>query len=71
MAEAEYMVLVDGYLSSIDDIKTVPLGLNENGTPILLKDIADINLGPQMRRGLAELNGEGEVVGGIVVMRYG
>ena len=71
MAEAEYMVLVDGYLSSIDDIKTVPLGLNENGTPILLKDIADIDLGPQMRRGLAELNGEGEVVGGIVVMRYG
>ena len=71
LAEAEYMVLVDGYLSSIDDIKTVPLGLNENGTPILLKDIADINLGPQMRRGLAELNGEGEVVGGIVVMRYG
>ena len=71
MAEAEYMVLVDGYLSSIDDIKTVPLDLNENGTPILLKDIADINLGPQMRRGLAELNGEGEVVGGIVVMRYG
>ena len=71
MAEAEYMVLVDGYLSSIDDIKTVPLGLNENGTPILLKDIADINLGPQMRRWLAELNGEGEVVGGIVVMRYG
>ena len=71
VAEAEYMVLVDGYLSSIDDIKTVPLGLNENGTPILLKDIADINLGPQMRRGLAELNGEGEVVGGIVVMRYG
>jgi Cu(I)/Ag(I) efflux system membrane protein CusA/SilA len=59
MAEAEYMVLVDGYLSSIDDLKTVPLGLNENGTPILLKDIADINLGPQMRRGLAELNGEG------------
>ena len=71
MAEAEYMVLVDGYLSSIDDIKTVPLGLNENGTPILLKDIADINLGPQMRRWLAELNGEGKVVGGIVVMRYG
>jgi Cu(I)/Ag(I) efflux system membrane protein CusA/SilA len=71
MAEAEYMVLVDGYLSSIEDISNVPLGMNENGTPILLKDIAEINLGPQMRRGIAELNGEGEVVGGIVVMRFG
>jgi len=71
MAEAEYMVLVDGYLSSIEDISSVPLGMNQNGTPILLDDIAEINLGPQMRRGIAELNGEGEVVGGIVVMRFG
>ncbi len=71
MAEAEYMVLADGYLSSIDDLKSIPLGMNQNGTPILLKDIADINLGPQMRRGIAELNGEGEVVGGIIVMRFG
>jgi Cu(I)/Ag(I) efflux system membrane protein CusA/SilA len=71
MAEAEYMVLVDGYLSSIADISSVPLGMNKNGIPILLKDIAEINLGPQMRRGLAELNGEGEVVGGIVIMRSG
>jgi copper/silver efflux system protein len=71
MAEAEYMVLADGYISSEDDLKNIPLGLNQNGTPILLKDIADINLGPQMRRGIAELNGEGETVGGIVIMRYG
>jgi Cu(I)/Ag(I) efflux system membrane protein CusA/SilA len=71
MAEAEYMVLADGYLTSIDDLENIPLGLNQAGTPILLKDIADINLGPQMRRGIAELNGEGEVVGGIVVMRFG
>ncbi|MFT6094974.1 MAG: Cu(I)/Ag(I) efflux system membrane protein CusA/SilA [Pseudohongiellaceae bacterium] len=71
MAEAEYMVVVDGYLSSIDDLQSIPLGMNKNGTPILLKDIADINLGPQMRRGIAELNGEGEAVGGIVVMRSG
>lgn len=71
MAEAEYMVVVDGYLSSIEDLKSVPLGMNKNGTPILLKDIAEINLGPQMRRGIAELNGEGEAVGGIVVMRSG
>ena len=53
MAEAEYMVLVDGYLSSIEDISSVPLGMNQNGTPILLDDIAEINLGPQMRRGIA------------------
>lgn len=71
MAEAEYMVVVDGYLSSIEDIQSIPLGMNKNGTPILLKDIADINLGPQMRRGIAELNGEGEAVGGIIVMRSG
>ncbi|MFT5321790.1 MAG: Cu(I)/Ag(I) efflux system membrane protein CusA/SilA [Pseudohongiellaceae bacterium] len=71
MAEAEYMVLANGYLTNISDIENIPLGLNESGTPVLLKDIAEINLGPQMRRGIAELNGEGEVVGGIVVMRYG
>ena len=71
MAEAEYMVLADGYLSSIDDLTNIPLGMNRNGTPILLKDIAEINLGPQMRRGIAELNGEGEVVGGVVIMRFG
>lgn len=71
MAEAEYMVLANGYLSSINDLENIPLGLNEKGTPVLLKDIADINLGPQMRRGIAELNGEGETVGGIIVMRFG
>lgn len=71
MAEAEYMVLADGYLSDIEGLKHIPLGLNENGTPILLRDVADINLGPQLRRGIAELDGEGEVVGGIIVMRFG
>ena len=71
MAEAEYMVVADGYLSSIEDLQSIPLGMNKNGTPILLKDIADINLGPQMRRGIAELNGEGEAVGGVIVMRSG
>jgi Cu(I)/Ag(I) efflux system membrane protein CusA/SilA len=71
MAEAEYMVLVDGYLSTIEDLKNIPLGMNENGTPVLLNDIAEINLGPQLRRGIAELNGEGETVGGVVVMRFG
>ena len=71
MAEAEYMVRASGYLQNKDDLANVPLGVNENGTPLLLQDVADIQLGPQMRRGIAELNGEGEAVGGIVVMRFG
>jgi len=71
MAEAEYMVRATGYLQSQTDIETIPLGLNDNGTPLLLKDIATVELGPQMRRGIAELNGQGEVAGGIVVMRFG
>ena len=71
MAEAEYMVRASGYIQGIDDLANIPLGLDVNGTPLLLKDVADIELGPQMRRGIAELNGEGEVVGGIVVMRFG
>ena len=71
MAEAEYMVRATGYIDDMDDLRNIPLGMNDNGVPILLKDVADIRLGPQMRRGIAELDGEGEVVGGIVVMRYG
>ncbi|SEL21134.1 Cu(I)/Ag(I) efflux system membrane protein CusA/SilA [Colwellia chukchiensis] len=71
MAEAEYMVRATGYIQSVEDLENIPLGVNENGTPLLLKDVAEIGTGPQMRRGIAELNGEGETVGGIVVMRYG
>lgn len=71
MAEAEYMVVADGYISSIQDLNNIPLGMNQNGTPVLLKDVAYINLGPQLRRGIAELNGEGETVGGIIIMRFG
>ncbi|HAC29785.1 MAG TPA: hypothetical protein DCF82_18580, partial [Marinobacter hydrocarbonoclasticus] len=71
MAEAEYMVRVTGYLQNEDDLRQVPLGVNDNGKPLLLKDVADVQLGPQVRRGIAELNGEGEVAGGIVVMRFG
>ena len=71
MGEAEYMVRATGYITGVEDLKGVPLGMNEQGTPILLKDVADIRLGPQMRRGIAELNGEGEVVGGIIIMRFG
>lgn len=72
LGEAEYMISSKGYLKNIDDIKTIPVSLNkETGAPILLRDIAKVKIGPQMRRGIAELDGEGEVVGGIVVMRYG
>lgn len=71
MAEAEYMVRIHGYLQSVEDIQNIPLGVNDKGTSLLLSDVASVNIGPQMRRGIAELNGEGEVVGGIVVMRSG
>ena len=71
MAEAEYMVRATGYIQGVGDLAEIPLGLDVNGTPVRLQDVADIQLGPQMRRGIADLNGEGEVVGGIVVMRYG
>ncbi len=71
MAEAEYMVRASGYIQSERDLAEIPLGVNQNGTPVRLKDVADIGLGPQMRRGIAELNGEGETVGGIVIMRFG
>ncbi|MCL4114634.1 UNVERIFIED_CONTAM: hypothetical protein GTU68_002205 [Idotea baltica] len=70
--EAEYMISSKGYLKNIEDIENIPVSLNkETGSPILLRDIAKVRIGPQMRRGIAELDGEGEVVGGIVVMRYG
>ncbi|MBN4063367.1 efflux RND transporter permease subunit, partial [Cardiobacterium sp. AH-315-I02] len=71
MAEAEYMVRATGYIDELDDLRHIPLGVNQQGTPILLKDVAQIRLGPQLRRGIGELDGEGEVVGGIIVMRYG
>ncbi|BCX80975.1 copper/silver efflux system protein [Methylomarinovum caldicuralii] len=71
MSETEYMVRGLGYIKTLDDLKSVPVGVDENGTPIRLKDVADVHLGPELRRGLAELNGEGEVAGGIVVIRFG
>ncbi|WP_428033674.1 efflux RND transporter permease subunit [Amphritea sp.] len=71
MAEAEYMVRATGYIQGEDDLRNIPLGVNKNGTPVLLQDVAEIGTGPQMRRGVSELNGEGEVVGGVVVMRFG
>ena len=71
MAEAEYMVRASGYLQGIEDLSDIPLGVNSEGTPLLLSDIAEIRQGPQMRRGVADLDGEGEVVGGVVIMRSG
>ncbi len=71
LSETEYMVRGLGYLKTLEDLKSIPVGVDENGTPIRLKDVADVHLGPELRRGLVELNGEGEVAGGIVVMRFG
>src|SRR5581483_9952345 len=71
MAEAEYMVRARGYLRSIDDLRSVALAVGPSGGAIRLTDVADIRLGPEMRRGIAELDGEGEVAGGIIVMRHG
>jgi len=71
MGETEYMVRGRGYIQSIRDLEMVPISVDEQGTPIFLKNVAQVHLGPELRRGLAELNGEGEVAGGIVIMRYG
>ncbi|MCP3850790.1 MAG: efflux RND transporter permease subunit [Gammaproteobacteria bacterium] len=71
LAEAEYMVRSKGYISSVSDLEEIVIQVNKKGVPVLLRDIADIRLGPQMRRGIAELDGKGETVGGIVVMRSG
>ncbi|UTF61928.1 efflux RND transporter permease subunit [Gilvimarinus sp. DA14] len=71
MAEAEYMVRTTGYVQSLQDLREVPLGVSDTGTALTLADVAEVKLMPSPRRGIAELNGEGEVVGGIVVMRSG
>jgi Cu(I)/Ag(I) efflux system membrane protein CusA/SilA len=71
LGEAEYMVRAGGYLRSLDDFRAIAVGLGENGTPVLLRDVATLQRGPELRRGIAELDGEGEVVGGIVLMRSG
>lgn len=71
MGETEYMVRGLGYIKSIADLKTIPVGVDVNGTPIRLQDVAHIQIGPELRRGVTELNGEGEVAGGVVIMRFG
>ncbi len=70
MAETEYMVRSRGFLKSLDDFRSIPLGLS-GSTPVMLRDVATVQLGPEMRRGVAELDGQGEVTGGVVVMRSG
>ena len=71
MGEAEYMVRASGYLKSLDDFRRIPLVTTDAGVPVRLGDVARVQVGPEMRRGIAELNGEGEVAGGIIVMRSG
>jgi len=71
LAETEYMVRASGYLQSLDDFRAIPLGVSAGGVPVRVGDVAIIQLGPEMRRGVTELNGEGEVAGGVVIMRTG
>ena len=69
IAEAEYMIRNRGYLKGLSDIEQIPLKVTPQGTPVLLRDVAKIRIGPEMRRGIADLDGQGEVTGGIVVAR--
>ncbi|OOK39761.1 hypothetical protein LPS_1988 [Legionella pneumophila subsp. pneumophila str. Sudbury] len=71
LSGVEYMIRGRGYIKSTDDIEKIAIGTNTNGTPILLRDVATVQLGSDMRRGVVELNGQGETVGGIVIMRFG
>ena len=71
LGEAEYMVRASGYLRTLEDFAAIPLMTTESGTPVMLKDVARIQMGPEMRRGIAELDGQGEVAGGVVIMRHG
>ena len=71
LSEKEFILRVKGYIQSLDDLRKVAVGVGDKGVPILLSEIANVELGPDMRRGIAELNGEGETVGGIVIVRYG
>jgi Cu(I)/Ag(I) efflux system membrane protein CusA/SilA len=71
LGEAEYMVRAGGYLKTLEDFGAVPLLTTDSGTPVMLRDVARIQVGPEMRRGVSELDGEGEAVGGVIVMRHG
>jgi len=71
MAEAEYMIRATGYVDSIADLERIPLKTTGEGVPVMVRDVARVRLGPDLRRGIGELNGEGEAVGGVIVMRFG
>jgi Cu(I)/Ag(I) efflux system membrane protein CusA/SilA len=71
LGEAEYMVRATGYLKTLEDFQAVPLKTFAGGVPVRLGDVATIQIGPEMRRGVAELNGQGEVAGGVVILRSG
>jgi len=71
MAEAEYMIRATGYIDSLEDLEAIPVRTTEDGVPIRIRDIARVQFGPDLRRGIGELNGEGEAVGGVIVMRFG
>ncbi|MBC2709777.1 MAG: efflux RND transporter permease subunit [Desulfosarcina sp.] len=71
MGETEFMVRGLGYIKSIEDLNLVPLGVNNRGVPILLRNVATVTIGPELRRGIADYNGQGEVVGGVIIMRFG
>ena len=71
LAEAEYMVRASGYIQGIEDLRAIPLQAGPAGVPVLLKNVAEIRMGPELRRGVSELDGEGEAVGGVVIMRWG
>ena len=71
LGEAEYVVRAHGYLQSLDDFRNIPINVSDGGIPVLLKDVARVQIGPEMRRGISELDGEGEAVGGVIVMRSG
>ncbi len=71
LAEAEYMVRASGYLKSLEDFRSIPLATTDAGVPVRLGDVAHVQVGPEMRRGITDLNGEGEVAGGVIIMRSG
>src|SRR5262249_41197075 len=71
LAEAEYMVRASGYLKTLDDFRQIPLTTTEAGVPVRVGDVATVQIGPEMRRGITDLNGEGEVAGGVIIIRSG
>jgi len=71
MAEAEYMIRATGYVDSLEDLERIPLKTTDEGLPVLMRHVAEVRYGPDLRRGIGELNGQGEAVGGVIVMRFG